>query len=103
MAHVQNLCRLQPYPVRPERSVSEVEGRTALSAPRVVQASRLRPWAAGTAAPQDPVRGHEINAGDITEFVCQNSLERFTIAYTAKHHSGSSASAWRTGFPLPRE
>ena len=39
-AYVQNLCRSQPYPVRPERSVSEVEacpersrrGQTARSA-----------------------------------------------------------------------
>jgi len=29
LAHVQNLCGFQPSPVRPERSVSEVEGRTA--------------------------------------------------------------------------
>lgn len=30
MAHVQNLCGLSPFPVRPERSASEVEGWTAL-------------------------------------------------------------------------
>jgi hypothetical protein len=32
LAHVQNFCGPEPYPVRPERSDSGVEGRTGLSA-----------------------------------------------------------------------